>query len=117
MQIMAKPLRELDAAQHFKLLHRALDNHNRHLAVTDLTVRSLLGTLARRGPDPCAIKQGKFVALSNAGLTLTAMEDFDNVCGGASGIWVRARVCLMRGHGRGGRRQNTRTLCWSTQIK
>jgi len=57
-QIMAKPLRQIDAAQHFKLLHRALDNHNRHLAVTDLT--------------------GKFVALSNAGLTLTAMEDFDN---------------------------------------
>ena len=37
-QIMAKPLRQVDAAQHFKLLNRALDNHNRHLTVTDLTV-------------------------------------------------------------------------------
>jgi len=56
-QIMAKPLLLVDAAQHFKLLNRALENHKRHLAVTDLT--------------------GKFVALSNAGLTLTAMEDYD----------------------------------------
>ena len=35
---MAKPLRLVDAAQHFKLLNRALENHNQHLAVTDLTV-------------------------------------------------------------------------------
>lgn len=56
-QIMAKQVRLIDAAQHFKLLNRALDNHKRHVTVTDLT--------------------GKFVALSNCGLVLTAMEDYE----------------------------------------
>lgn len=56
-QKLAELVRLSDTAQYFKLLHRSLSFHKRHLSSTDLT--------------------GKFVACSNCGLVLAATEDYD----------------------------------------